>query len=53
MKAETTLTSLSRLESILTSTWQGFLDNFEVMNDMIEGVQRELRDDKLDLKTKD
>ena len=44
MKVETTLTSLSRLESILTSTWQGFLDDFEVMNDLIGGVQRELRD---------
>ena len=44
MKAGTTLTSLSRLESILTSTWQGFLDDFEVMNDLIGGVQRELRD---------
>ena len=41
---KTTLTSLSRLESILTSTGQGFLDDFEVMNDLIGGVQRELRD---------
>ena len=51
MKAETTLTSWSRLGSILTSTWQGFLstwqgflDNFEVMDGMTEGVQREFRD---------
>ena len=44
MKAETTLTPLSRLGSILTSTWQGFLDNFEVMDGMTEGVQREFRD---------
>ena len=44
MKAETTLTLWSRLGSILTSTWQGFLDNFEVMDGMTEGVQREPRD---------
>ena len=41
---KTTLTSLSRLESILTSTGQGFKNDFEVMNDLIGGVQRELRD---------
>ena len=41
-KVWTTPTSKSRLGSILTSTWQGFLDDFENMHDLIEESRRDL-----------